>query len=145
MAEKMNVYGKLFAGGQMYSLLNPQPVERDNCWQDGTYAFFVANSRGEATQVVTNSFVVEYAAKPESMLVTRVVSEDENALSFIEALLDQPGDDFMDEDHTWVEQEPPLDEDEIDYDFSEFDDLYVDEGQDDYSPDFGRQDREPLA
>jgi len=88
---KMEIFGRLFTGGQVYFLLNPQPVTKDSCWNQNTYAFFVATPRGESTTVITNSFALEYSATPEDMEVSGVL--EPIAESFDDLLSPEPEDE----------------------------------------------------
>jgi hypothetical protein len=67
MTKQMRPYGRLYTQGQMYLLLNPQPIARDSCWDNGTYTFFVAYPVDDspaypAVHIITNAFVIEMDA-----------------------------------------------------------------------------------
>lgn len=94
------VYGRVFTGGQVYHLLNPQPLSRDSCWNDGTYMFLVANPRGEATTIVTNNFTIEYMSAPEKMLVEGMLDKETPDLELGEPLNPNVDPLMFEEDQT---------------------------------------------
>jgi hypothetical protein len=62
MKQKVTPYGTITTLSQKFFLLNPQPVARDSCWDNGTYTFFVATMfDNQPKTIVTNCFVIEYS------------------------------------------------------------------------------------
>lgn len=77
---QMKPYGWLRAQGEKYYLLNPQPISKDSCWQDGTYMFFAATLTAGvhvATTIITNDFSIEYDTAIPYIEVLQVTEQEE--------------------------------------------------------------------